>query len=124
LPWPLLERARIAHHLGFWYSFRLPCIPQAQSAAGAVPHLLGIFTGHIYHFFSIVWPQLGGRRYLTAPGTLKAAFNPEKKAASKKPKKSEPSVKSEPAAAKSEVPKKKESSKGPSKAKKAKKTKK
>ena len=52
---------------------------QAQSAAGAVPHLIGILTGHVYHFFSVVWPKMGGRRYLAAPGMLEAVMAQEKK---------------------------------------------
>jgi hypothetical protein len=40
---------------------------QQQTASAAWPHLLGIFTGHTYHFFSKVWPALGGRAYLTPP---------------------------------------------------------
>jgi hypothetical protein len=48
---------------------------QAQSAAGAVPHIIGIFTGHVYHFFSVIWPKMGGRRFLAAPGALEAAIS-------------------------------------------------
>jgi hypothetical protein len=40
---------------------------QQQTASAAWPHLIGIFTGHTYHFFSKVWPTLGGRAYLTPP---------------------------------------------------------
>eukprot|EP00622_Pseudochattonella_farcimen_P000605 FR735133.1.p1 GENE.FR735133.1~~FR735133.1.p1 ORF type:complete len:193 (+),score=18.47 FR735133.1:147-725(+) len=45
-------------------------ILQAQSIAGAVPHVLGIFTGHVYHFFTVIWPEMGGKRYLTPPKAL------------------------------------------------------
>jgi len=47
---------------------------QAQSPAAAVPHLVGILNGHVYHFFSAVWPKMGGRRWLAPPRGLKAAF--------------------------------------------------
>lgn len=40
---------------------------QQQSPAAAWPHVLGIFTGHVYHFFTKVWPSLGGRSWLTPP---------------------------------------------------------
>jgi hypothetical protein len=56
---------------------------QAQSPAAALPHLVGIFTGHVYHFFSVVWPKMGGRRWLAAPRALRAAYEPK---AAKKPK--------------------------------------
>jgi hypothetical protein len=44
---------------------------QAQSAAAAVPHVLGIFAGHFYHFFANVYPLMGGRAFLQAPGWLR-----------------------------------------------------
>ena len=50
---------------------------QAQSAAGAVPHVLGIFTGHVYHFFTCVWPAMGGKRYLTPPKAFKSMVEEE-----------------------------------------------
>ena len=52
---------------------------QAQSAAGAVPHVLGIFTGHVYHFFTCVWPAMGGKRYLTPPKAFKSMVGEEGK---------------------------------------------
>ena len=100
---------------------------QAQSAAGAIPHLVGIFTGHIYHFLSIVWPELGGRRYLSAPGTLQAAFSQDKKKASgaaAKKSGTKKSKKSEPAAEEKKSKKEEKSSKSLSKSKKSKKAKK
>lgn len=38
-----------------------------QSAAAAWPHVLGILSGHVYHFFTTVWPLLGGTNILQAP---------------------------------------------------------
>lgn len=29
--------------------------------------MLGIFSGHVYHFFTQVWPSLGGPAYLAPP---------------------------------------------------------
>ena len=40
---------------------------QAQSIGAAWPFLLGIFSGHIFHFFTNVWPKLGGRAWLDPP---------------------------------------------------------
>jgi len=72
---------RIEYWLLPYVNMIIDCL-QSQSAMGAVPHVLGILTGHFYHFFSIIWPKMGGRRYLAAPGVLKAAYEPkvEKKA--------------------------------------------
>lgn len=39
----------------------------SQSVTAAPPHLLGIFSGHIFHFFTKVWPALGGRAWLDPP---------------------------------------------------------
>jgi len=80
---------RIEYWLLPYVNLVVDCL-QAQSPAGAVPHVLGILTGHVYHFFSMVWPKMGGRRYLSAPGILKGAAapkadkkQPDKKAAKK-----------------------------------------
>ncbi|CAM9399236.1 unnamed protein product, partial [Phaeothamnion confervicola] len=47
---------------------------QAQSSgagpAALVPHIVGIVVGHIWHFFSVVYPLLGGRKWLGAPDRL------------------------------------------------------
>jgi hypothetical protein len=40
---------------------------QQQTPQAAWPHVLGIFSGHVFHFFTQVWPSLGGRAYLTPP---------------------------------------------------------
>ena len=42
------------------------CLAQ-QSIGAAWPHVLGIFSGHVYHFFTKVWPSLGGKAMLKAP---------------------------------------------------------
>lgn len=44
----------------------IDCLSQ-QSAAAAWPHVLGILSGHTYHFFTQTWPRLGGRAVLEAP---------------------------------------------------------
>ena len=35
--------------------------------AAAWPHVLGIFSGHCFHFFTKVWPALGGKAWLSTP---------------------------------------------------------
>lgn len=57
---------------------------QSQSIAGAVPHALGIFTGHVYHFFYFIWPQLGGKRYMAPPGVLEQKLSQDKKSSNNK----------------------------------------
>jgi len=64
---------RIEYWLLPYVNMVIDCL-QAQSAAGAIPHVLGILTGHVYHFFSVIWPKMGGRRYLSAPGILSGAM--------------------------------------------------
>jgi hypothetical protein len=32
--------------------------------------MMGIFSGHIYHFFSKIWPALGGDNYISTPKWL------------------------------------------------------
>ncbi|CAM9635777.1 unnamed protein product, partial [Choristocarpus tenellus] len=43
---------------------------QGQPAA-AIPHLLGIFCGHVYHFFTVVHPLMGAKKRLGAPNWMK-----------------------------------------------------
>jgi len=44
----------------------IDCLSQ-QNAAAAWPHVLGIFSGHCFHFFTKIWPALGGRAWLETP---------------------------------------------------------
>lgn len=37
----------------------------------AIPHLVGILCGHVYHFFTVVHPLMGAKRRLGAPGWMK-----------------------------------------------------
>ena len=47
---------------------------QQQSIAAAWPHVLGIFSGHVYHFYTKVWPALGGKAWLEPPKWFTARF--------------------------------------------------
>jgi len=76
---------RIEYWLLPYVNMVIDCL-QAQSAAGAIPHVLGILTGHVYHFFSVIWPKMGGKRYLSAPGIIADAYKPKEEAAAKKEK--------------------------------------
>mmetsp|Transcript_4782 Transcript_4782/g.5316 ORF Transcript_4782/g.5316 Transcript_4782/m.5316 type:complete len:344 (+) Transcript_4782:265-1296(+) len=39
-------------------------------AAAALPHVLGIVSGHVYYFHKFVWPKMGGQDWLKAPDFL------------------------------------------------------
>eukprot|EP01031_Cornospumella_fuschlensis_P035897 gene35897-43542_t len=45
-----------------------------SSAAAAWPHLLGILTGHIYHFFHDIYPKLGGKQLFATPSFFIKTF--------------------------------------------------
>ena len=45
----------------------VPDVLQQQSIGAAWPHVLGIFSGHLYQFLTQVWPALGGRAYFAPP---------------------------------------------------------
>lgn len=49
---------------------------QAGSAAAAVPHILGILSGHFYQFHKFVWPKVGGEDWLSAPDFLIERMDP------------------------------------------------
>jgi len=65
---------RMPFQFGFMItSWQLPfammaidCLSQ-QNMAAAWPHVMGIFSGHTFHFFTKVWPVLGGRAWLATP---------------------------------------------------------
>ena len=49
------------------YGLMTTDVLQAGSATAALPHILGILSGHFYHFHRFVWPKTGGEDWLTAP---------------------------------------------------------
>ncbi|CAB9505829.1 Derlin 1 [Seminavis robusta] len=65
------------------YGLMLSDVLQAQNAAAAVPHVLGILAGHFYHFHKFVWPKVGGEDWLVAPGFVVNMLTP--KASTPKP---------------------------------------
>lgn len=58
---------------------------QAGNAAAALPHILGILSGHYYHFQRFIWPKIGGEDWLVAPDFLIERMDPNsaKKTAAK-----------------------------------------
>lgn len=45
-------------------------------AMAALPHILGILSGHIYYFHKFVWPKMGGKDWLIAPDFLVRRLEP------------------------------------------------
>lgn len=45
-------------------------------AAAALPHVLGILSGHFYYFNKFIWPKLGGEDWLVAPDFLVRRMDP------------------------------------------------
>lgn len=57
------------------YGLMASDVLQSQSAASAMPHIVGILTGHFYHFHKFVWPKVGGEDWLVAPSFLSRRFD-------------------------------------------------
>lgn len=45
-------------------------------AAAALPHVLGILSGHFYYFNKYIWPKMGGEDWLVAPEWLSRRLDP------------------------------------------------
>jgi Derlin-1 len=65
------------------YGLMASDVLQSQSAMAALPHVLGILSGHFYHFHKFVWPKKGGVDWLAAPESLQRAFHADKQSSSK-----------------------------------------
>lgn len=61
------------------YGLMATDVLQAQSAMASIPHLIGIFSGHIYHFHKFIWPKKGGEDWLVAPDFLVRRLDPDAK---------------------------------------------
>jgi membrane associated rhomboid family serine protease len=61
------------------YGLMATDVLQAGSPAAALPHVLGIMSGHFYHFHKFIWPKMGGEDWLTAPDFLTRRFDPNAK---------------------------------------------
>lgn len=66
------------------YGLLVSDVLQSGSPAAALPHVLGILTGHFYFFHKFVWPKIGGVDWYVAPNFLVSFFNPDKISAKKK----------------------------------------
>lgn len=67
----------------YWFlpiGLMLSDVLQAQSAMAAIPHVIGILSGHFYHFHKFIWPKTGqGEDWLVAPDFLIRRFDGETK---------------------------------------------
>mmetsp|Transcript_25209 Transcript_25209/g.37236 ORF Transcript_25209/g.37236 Transcript_25209/m.37236 type:complete len:335 (-) Transcript_25209:40-1044(-) len=52
-------------------------ILQAGNAMAAIPHVIGMLSGHFYHFHKFIWPKMGsgGEDWLVAPDFLIRRFD-------------------------------------------------
>lgn len=49
-----------------------------QAGAGAaVPHVMGILSGHFYYYHKFIWPKMGGEDWLVAPDWLTRRLDPD-----------------------------------------------
>lgn len=65
------------------YGLMATDVLQAGSAMAAIPHILGIVSGHFYHFHKFIWPKMGGQDWLVAPDFLIERLDPSLKQDSK-----------------------------------------
>lgn len=60
------------------YGLMASDVLQAQSAMAALPHILGILSGHFYQFHKFVWPRChGGEDWLAAPDFVVNRLDPD-----------------------------------------------
>jgi len=59
------------------YGLMATDVLQAQSAMAALPHILGILSGHFYQFHKFIWPKLGGEDWLVAPDVAVNRLDPD-----------------------------------------------
>ena len=62
------------------YGLMATDVLQAQSAMAALPHIIGILSGHFYHFHKFVWPKLGGEDWLVPPAFITKRLDPDARA--------------------------------------------
>ena len=59
------------------YGLMASDVLQAGNAAAALPHVLGILSGHLYFFHKNVWPKIGGEDWLVPPKFLSSRLDGE-----------------------------------------------
>jgi Derlin-1 len=61
------------------YGLMATDVLQAQSAAAALPHIMGILSGHFYQFHKFIWPKMGGEDWLVPWNFLQRRLDPNYK---------------------------------------------
>ena len=56
---------------------------QTQTGASLVPHVMGILSGHVYHFWQHVWTEVGGGTPVGTPAFLQRLFDKDGTAATR-----------------------------------------
>lgn len=59
------------------YGLMASDVLQAGNAAAALPHVMGILSGHLYYFHKNVWPKVGGEDWLIPPAFLRRKLDGE-----------------------------------------------
>ena len=59
------------------YGLMASDVLQSQSAMAAMPHILGILSGHFYHFHKFIWPKKGGQDWLLPPNFISRRLDPD-----------------------------------------------
>jgi len=49
------------------YGLMISDMLQTGSLVSAIPHVLGLLSGHFYYFHKFIWPEIGGIDWLKAP---------------------------------------------------------
>ena len=57
------------------YGLMASDVLQAGNAAAALPHVLGILSGHLYFFHKNVWPKVGGEDWLVPPAFVRSRLD-------------------------------------------------
>jgi hypothetical protein len=54
------------------YGLMASDVLQSGQVSSAIPHILGIVSGHVYHFHKVIWPKMDmGEDWLIAPDFLR-----------------------------------------------------
>lgn len=58
------------------YGLMASDVLQSGQATAAIPHILGIVSGHVYHFHKVIWPKMDrGEDWLIAPDFLRSRLD-------------------------------------------------
>jgi Derlin-1 len=77
----------LVFNVEYWmlpYGLMLGDCLQAGNASAAMPHILGILSGHFYYYHRFIWPKTGGEDWLSPPDFILRRFDPDAKRESSK----------------------------------------